>query len=175
LNYRWILALVGLILIFGSCAAQRIWQSQPLSAQLARPEFEATLNPVSPEDANFFVGFQFTLVNRSAQPLQIDWTQSRYLADGQPQGTFVFEGLTAETVRSPPVESVPAGQTLTKLIWPLQLLGWVPIKDKSLDADTPGFSPGVLPEGENGMLLVIGQGSNWKRYSLQVSLSSRRP
>ncbi|MGB5985693.1 MAG: hypothetical protein WBG37_10340 [Desulfobacterales bacterium] len=87
----------------------------------------------------------------------------------------MFEGLTAETVRSPPVETVPASQKVSKLIWPLQLLGWVPIKGKPLGTDTPEFSPGTLPEGENGMLLVIGQGFNWKRYSLQVSLPSRRP
>lgn len=146
-----------------------------MAADLVTPEFEATFKPVSPPNATFFEGFQFTLVNRTAQPLQIDWTQSQYLVGGQTRGTFVFKGLTAETVRSPPLETVPPGQKLSKLIWPLHLLGWAPIKDQSLDADAPGFSPGVLPEGENVLLLVIGRDSDWKRHSLRVNLSTRLP
>ena len=170
---RWrIFVVVLTVLIFTGCAGQMQWHSQPASAQLATSTFEATLEPVQPTGGAFFEGFQFTLVNRSDASLWIDWSQSRYMHNDRPRGTFAFAGLTAETIKQPPAEEVAPGRRLAKTIWPLQLLGWVPIKDRSLSPDESGFSPGVLPEGENGVLLFIGQPGEWEQKKLSVNLSS---
>ncbi|MGB5984163.1 MAG: hypothetical protein WBG37_02580 [Desulfobacterales bacterium] len=162
-------------LVVAGCAGQRVWRSQPQTAELATSDFEVRLEPVRASTKAFFDGFQLSLINRASQPLEIDWAQCRYLVNRQPRGGFVFQGIAAEEVRTPPVEVVPPGQRLSKTIWPLTLMGWVPIKDRSLDLDAPGFSPGVLPEGENGLLLVVGRGPARSRYTLGVTLSSHLP
>ena len=170
----WSMLVTVFLLTAGGCAGQRVWQSEPPAADLQTSLFEAQLRPVSPPSSPFFDGFQFTLVNRSQEPLWIDWARCRYWVDSQPRGIFVFEGLNPDTLRNPPAEEVGPGQRITKIIWPLGLLGWVPIKGRALDPNTSGFSPGVLPEGENGLLLIIGRGADRQRHVLRVTLTAHR-
>jgi len=171
LDNRWMITMLACLWALCGCAGQQIWHSQPSAADLVTPDFEASLKPVGPQGGNFFDAFQFTLINRSARPLVIDWTRSRFVHNNRLRGTLAFTGLTAQNVQTPPPETVAAGQRTAKTLWPLTLLGWVPIRDRSLDPGASGFAPGVLPEGENGLLLVIGEGTSGKQHKLSVVLS----
>ena len=156
--------------ILNGCASPAKWVSHPPVRTEATDYFEIRLNPIGPEASAFYDGFHFELVNRSPDPIILEWQKIRYLHDGQLRGTFVFQGLTPDTVRTPPPETVGPGERLSKTIWPLQLMGWVPMGDKTLDPKAPGFSPGVLPAGANGMALALSHKEERLELRLTVEL-----
>jgi hypothetical protein len=54
-----------------------------------------------------------------------------------------------------PADTIVSGQSFSKVISPFKLLARAPIKDRY--TDKPIISPGIMPNGKNGIHLVIRQ------------------
>ena len=70
---------------------------------------------------------------------------------------MTFEELKG--IKSQPSVTVPAGRSLTEVIFPLNLIAWDIEEKECIPRKRPeeGFFPGVIPEGENGIYLFVTQ------------------
>jgi len=147
------------------CAPTRLWTSTPAFSTVETPQFEAQLIPLHSE-RNFINQFRLVVSNRTDAPLELDWSNTHYLHNGIRRGRFFYQGLDRNAVANPPAETVPAGQQYVTIITPLPLIAWRGAKPGY--PDQPAFSAGPLPEGENGIRLVIKQGEAVFRETLTV-------
>jgi hypothetical protein len=101
----------------------------------------------------------------------IDWNASQYLFNGKPQGLLVFEGIDPEAVKNAmvPPDTVAPGASFSLEIMPMRLIAWSPIKEKT--AAGRSISPGMLPIGENGILLALRHGNGHITIPLSVRIS----
>ena len=154
LNPLLLFTIAGLII---GCATVKTWSSSP-SVQTARNDaFEASFEPLLKEGQKFYDRFQFRLKNRTDRPLIIDWQNSRYLQGGRENGRFIFKGVTAENINNLPPDTVAPGAEFTRIIAPERLIGYERIKSRTLQPGESGFSAGLIPAGEHGILLIVKQ------------------
>jgi hypothetical protein len=159
---------VGLL---GGCASAPVqkWRSEPARQTIAGPGLQATLEPLK-EEADYFVGFRFSLRNDGSAPLTLDWNQTRYLHNGRDEGVFIFIGIDPATIQGRiPSEVVPPGATFTKEIFPLRTIAFLP-GSQIPQQGRRGFIPGILPAGENGILLVLNRDGQDTRQKLSLRL-----
>ncbi len=144
-----------LILTVSGCAPSLVYTSTPSVRTFGNAYFEAMLEPVKPGHS-FFTVFRLTLTNRAESAIEIGWNQSKYIHDGQIKGGVVFKGIRPADVknRTIPPDMVPAGSVLTKDIAPLKLIAYAPYKSGGVAFGESGITAGMLPAGENGILLT---------------------
>ena len=145
---------ITLQIVLSGCAPTRNWISQPASQMLSNKYYDAKFEPQK-DGQNYFNAFRLEITNKTGKDLTIDWNKSRYLYNNKAYGTFVFGGVNEKNVHDLPPDIVPASGTLTKVISPLNMVAWKPLKTPHYD--TPGFSRGLIPEGDNGIFLVVRQ------------------
>jgi len=148
------------------CAPTRVWNSIPAFATAQTGNYSLQFMPLT-DDKNYIQQFRLLVTNRSAKELEIDWTATRYLLNGRPYGRFIFEGVNETNVNNPPSDFVAAGETLMKIIAPVKMIAFKPYK--SQNKDQPSFSTGPVPEGTNGIALVLRQ--DGKEYREQLSVT----
>ena len=163
-----VLGLISLQVIFSGCAPTKIWISQPAAYTVANQHYEAELEPLKSGN-NYFNSFRLTITNKTEKDLTVDWNKTLYLYNDKAYGRFVFAGVNKDNVHNLPPDFVPAGSTLTKIISPLKMIAWKPIKTRHVD--TVGFSRGPIPEGENGIFLVVSQDGNEIRAKITLTIS----
>ena len=149
-----------LLLLLTSCApTTKNWTSDPVIQTADNPYYKARLEPLKKDsrERNFFVLFRLTIINKSDKHLEVDWNKTRYVLNGLNYGRFIFEGIDPENLKNLtiPFAKIPAGNTFSKEIAPLKLLGKAPLRDQSVGVNESSFSPGIIPEGENGIYLVV--------------------
>jgi hypothetical protein len=152
------LALIFVTSILMGCATTtKEWVSNPVSRTAENNIFKAQLEP-GKEGKRTFVSFRLVLVNKTGDPIKIDWNQTRYLLNGKPNGRFWFRGIDPRTIKDNiPPDIIPGGSRLEKLIFPVKLVAFAPIQDDTLRDGGPGIYPGPMPQGENGIYLVVTQ------------------
>ena len=164
-----------LVVLLLGCATQhprKEYYSQPQIQRAANAIFDVRIEPVK-QGNPFYVAFQLTLTNKSAQPIAIDWNRSRYFSDGQDLGVFVFKGIDPESVKDGiPEEIVAPGETLDKRISPYRTLAFRYGKD-FVQADQHRIYAGILPDGDNTVLLSVEQGGHVYEERLTVQLLTR--
>ena len=151
-------------------APKEIYSSQPEIQRASNDYFTAELEPRLKEGQGFFSTFRFALVNKTNRELSIDWENSYYLVNGRRNGLFLWEGVTWDSlkeIRSEPLVLVAPGGTFTKVIFPAALTG------RASDMDKGGvqYTQGALPEGENGIALVVRQDGKVIREQMVVTIS----
>ena len=150
-----IVMMAGFILMIGTgCATQKIWISSPTIQTARNSYFDARLEPLT-KDYKFFVSFRLTITNKTDKDLEIDWNKTRYIYNGRLHGGLIFKGIKPEDIKSLtiPADIIPAGHTFSKVISPFKLLARAPIRKR--DTSEPAISPGIMPTGENGIMLVV--------------------
>jgi phospholipid-binding lipoprotein MlaA len=131
-----------------------VYSSQPEIQKASNDSFTAEFQPRLKEGQGFFSTFRFVFTNKTDQELSLDWENSYYLLNGRRNGLFLWEGVTWDSlkeIRSQPLVLVAPGSTFTKVIFPAALVG-------RASPTTPGgvqYIQGALPEGENGIELVV--------------------
>ena len=55
----------------------------------------------------------------------------------------------------PPAVTVSAGETFERMIWPVKSIGFERLRSSNVKAGELGLNRGLLPAGENGILLVV--------------------
>lgn len=148
------LALVMILIsILGCVPAKTIWTSEPDTGMSTNKHFQAKLEPVK-QGHDFYVSFRVEVKNLTQNNLAIDWNKTLYIHNGHKKGIFVFEGVKPEDVknRSIPTAIIPSGDTFSKVVAPYKLLARASLWDRGQSKD---IEAGILPNGENGMQLVV--------------------
>ncbi len=150
-------AVIGFALVTASgCAAPKTWVSSPEIETVSNPSYQAEFEPLK-RDYEFFVSFLLSVTNKTDENLEIDWNKTRYIHKGLNYGGFVFGGIDPADVRNStiPPDIIPARGKFSKVISPYRLLARAPLREQSMSEST--ISAGILPDGENGIVLVVRQ------------------
>jgi hypothetical protein len=164
------LSIIFILVVFTGCVASTVWRSTPTVQNAQNEYYEVQLEPLT-RGHKFFVSFCLSITNRTGKDFEIDWNKTRYIHNGRRYGVFVFKGIKPEDIRNLtiPPDIIPAGGTFSKVISPYKLLARPPLRDPGVEATESSIDPGILPTGENGILLVIRQ--NGKEVVEQMSVS----
>jgi hypothetical protein len=168
------LGLILALLLLVACAApSRSWVSRPDVQQVEETDYTLFFEPLR-EEAIYYSAFRLTVVNRSAEPLSIDWNRTRYLHEGKNAGPFAFKGISAEKIKEGTVAAdvVAPGTRWTRIIAPLRLIAFAPLKGKSVGIATEGIRAGKLPEGENGISLLLTSPAGNVRRQMTVRIEA---
>jgi phospholipid-binding lipoprotein MlaA len=147
-----------------------IYSSKPEIQRVSNDYFTAELEPQLKEGQGFFSTFRFFLTNNTNQELSLDWENSYYLFNGRRNGLFLWEGVTWDSlkeIRSQPMVLVAPGSTFTETIFPAALVGRASIMIKG----GVQYTQGALPEGENGIALVVRQDGKVISEKMVVTIS----
>jgi len=147
-----------------------IYSSKPEIQRVSNDYFTAELEPQLKEGQGVFSTFRFVLTNKTDQELSLDWENSYYLFNGRRNGLFLWEGVTWDSlkeIRSQPLVLVAPGSTFTKVIFPTALVGRASIMIKG----GVQYTQGALPEGENGIALVVRQDGKVISEKMIVAIS----
>ena len=162
--------ILSLLLVFvASCAPSPTlrWTSAP-EIQTARNEYcDAQLEPVTSGKGPFFDSFRLVVTNRTDKDLEIDWNRTRYVESGIRHGGFVWEGIDPKQVRdaSVPPDMISPGSTLSRVIFPHRKIAYAPGYQRGWT-----LQGGLIPEGENGIDLVVKQNSRVIRHRITVRI-----
>ncbi|MGA8239633.1 MAG: hypothetical protein WB818_03600 [Desulfobacterales bacterium] len=148
------------------CAPTRTWIISPEFQSADNATYSARFTPIK-GSGRFINEFRLEVKNKTRQPLEIDWNSTRYLYNQGPSGRFAFEGITEKNINNPPSDVVPPEGTLQKIISPVNLIAW---RHGPGYANLPAFSAGPVPEGQNGILLVVRQNGNEIREKMTVTI-----
>jgi hypothetical protein len=154
------------------CAPTLISISTPEIQTVENSYYSVQFEPLS-EGKNFFEGFRLSITNKTSNDLQIDWTKTRYLHNGQDVGIFVFKGIQPKDIKNLtiPPDIIPAGHSFSKEITPLKLLAREPITGKGNQAGK--ITPGPIPNGKNGIFLFIRQNGNQIKENITVNITEK--
>jgi hypothetical protein len=167
-----IISLGLMFFLAGGCVPTMVSVSTPDIRNVENDYFSAQLEPL-PQGKNYFDRFRLAVTNKTSRDLEIDWNQTRYLYNGHDGGVFVFAGIAAVDLKNAtiPPGIIPAGQTFTEQIGPLELVARGPLGGK--DAEAGKITFGMIPSGESGMLLVIRQNGKTLEEKIIVKISQR--
>ena len=163
--------MIGFALTTGTgCVQSEVWVSSPVVQATGNQYYEAQLEPLT-NGHKFFVSFRLTVTNKTGKNLEIDWNKTVYIHNGRTRGGFVFKGIKPEDIRDStiPADTILGEHTSSKVISPYKLLAHAPLRDPSVGATESSIYPGILPTGENGILLVIRQ--NGKEVVQKITLT----
>ena len=152
----------------------KTWTSSPEIQTTGNQYYEAKLEPVK-NDYAFFEMFRLTVENKTDNNLKIDWNTTRDIFNDRARGVFVFKGIDPEDIKNLtiPADTVPPGAKFAKEIAPAKLVAFAPLRDRTESAAKSGFSPGVIPEGKNGIYLVIRTPEQEMRDNLTLNIESK--
>jgi hypothetical protein len=165
-KYGYALGLLVTIFILTGCSSARIWTSTPAIQSADNQYFATQFEPIR-IDADFINGFRLTVTNKSPQAIIIDWNATLYLLNNKNIGRFIFEGIDEKNVNDLPPDNIATGESLRKDIFPLKLIAW---RQGPGFANLPAFSPGPVPEGQNGILLVVKSDGEQVREKINVTI-----
>ena len=147
------LILINFIFISYSCAhVQKTWISDPVFQTVEKQSYEVRIEPLKGGN-DFYVKFRLDVKNKTGQEIKIDWNKTKYLLNGKSYGAFVFKGINPDDIKSSsiPDDIVSAKSSFSKEISPFKMIARGKIRDESEN----GIHAGILPNGKNGIHLVI--------------------
>jgi len=155
--------LILFIFLLSGCAVKSTWTSNPVIQAKEVETYELMLEPLK-QGHDFFVAFKIMIKNKTNKELVIDWNKTQYIYAGKPDGVFVFLGIDPTMLKNKtvPADIIPPNGFLTKEIVPAKRVALAPLRE-NLPAGKPGISAGILPPGQNGVLLFV------RRDGLEIS------
>lgn len=165
--------MVAAVMLVTGCASpsRREWRSQPEGAEIRNEFYRASLLPVR-KSGRYFEAFQLDIQNNTDGALSVDWNASRYLFNGRPSEGFVFDGIDPKTIKSRaiPADVIPPKGRFRKEIMPTTLVAIAPLRDNLVAAGESGITAGMIPPGDNGILLVVRQGERRLEERLTLTI-----
>ena len=161
-----VLGLVVTVFILHGCSSAKVWTSTPPIQSADNQYFATQFEPIR-VNGDFINGFRLTVTNKSSQSLDIDWNATIYLLNNKNIGRFIFEGVDRKNINDLPTDSIAAGDTFRKDIFPLKLIAW---RQGPGFVNLPAFSPGPVPEGQNGILLIVRRNGEQVREKINVTI-----
>lgn len=169
---------IGSIAIFGfvltlvsGCAPTIIQVSTPAIQTAENPYYEIQFEPLNRE-TKVFVSFHLTIINRTDRNLEIDWNRTQYIHNNRPLGIFVFKGIRPQDIKelAIPPDIVSARGTFSKEISPFRLIARAPLRE---GINVPSISPGKIPTGQSGILLVVRQNGKEIREKVEIRITEK--
>ena len=157
-----------LVFVMGCAPGLTIsWKSSPEIQKTSSDCCEAQLEPVTTGKSPFFDSFRLMVTNRTDKDLEIDWNRTRYVESGIRHGGFVWQGIDPDQVRdaSVPPDIISPGNTFSRIIFPHKKLAYAPGYQRGWK-----LQGGLLPEGENGIDLVVKQNGRVIRHRITVRI-----
>jgi hypothetical protein len=156
-----------------SCATKKsFWTSTP-ELQMAENEYyKATITPLKDEN-KFYVSFRLDVVNKYSEDLEIDWNKTKYILNNSKYGVFVFNGIKPKDIKNLSISGdiIASGTTFSKDISPQKMVARSPVRSNSADNK---IIPGILPNGENGVYLVVRLGSKEIAEKLSITIKENK-
>ena len=164
------LSIIFILFVFTGCVPSTVWRSTPTVQNAENEYYEAQLEPLT-MGHKFFVSFRLSVTNRTGKDFEIDWNKTLYIHNGRTRGGFVFKGIKPEDIRDStiPPDAILAGVTFSKVISPFKMLARPPLRDPGVEATESTIYPGILPTGQNGILVVVRQ--NGKEVVQKITLT----
>ena len=119
------------------------------------------------KDGKFYDAFHFSVTNKTSADLYIEWNQTYYLLNGKKHGLFFWDGIDWEALKKAkehPRVKVAAGITHTVEIFPAKLAG----RSMRTGSSSEMYLRGIMPAGENGVLLTVKKGDKVINEKLTV-------
>ena len=161
--------------ILAGCAGVQVkgYSSDPSVQRVSSDSYEVELEPQLREGQNFFATFRFSFTNKTSKELNIDWENTFYTLNGRQNGRFLWKGITwdgLKEVKAQPLIPVSAGDTLKTVIFPARLVG----RSSAGGGSTGGvrYTLGPLPEGANGISLIVKQNGKVLRQEIVVNIEA---
>ena len=167
----WVVIVFCLVFALAGCAGVEVYTSNPRVQRVSNDYFTAELEPQLKLGQSFFATFRFVLTNRTTKELQIDWENTHYLLNGRRNGRFLWEGVTwngLKEISGKPLIPLAPGDTITRVIFPKKLVG----RGSAMTKGGVQYTQGALPEGGNGILLIVRQNGKVVREKMVVSIES---
>ena len=170
--------MIGSIVMFGlaltlgiGCAPTIIQVSTPAIQTAENPYYGIQFEPLTRE-SRVFVSFRLTIINRTDRNLEIDWNKTHYIHNNRSLGIFVFKGIRPQDIKdlTIPPDIVPARGTFTKEISPFKLIARAPFR---AGINEPSISPGPVPIGKSGILLVVRQNGKEIREKVEIRITKK--
>ena len=173
----WGILVLGLLIALTGCATVKIYSSNPSMQTTSNEYFAAEFEPQEKDGQNYYVKFRTVITNKSAKDFQIDWEKTRYLLNGKSYGRFGFEGMTFEDLdklKTQPLITVKAGNTKSNLLFPLKLIARENLKTTTMKPGKGPINPGPLPEGKNGIRLVVIQDGKEIKAEMNITIEAKQ-
>lgn len=159
--------------ILAGCAGVEVkgYSSDPPVQRFSSDTYAVELEPQLREGQNFFASFRFSFTNKTSKELNIDWENTFYTLNGRKNGRFLWQGITwdgLKEVKAQPLIPVSAGDTLNTVIFPARLLG----RSTSRSQGGVQYTRGPLPEGANGIHLIVKQNGKVLRQEIVVNIEA---
>lgn len=158
-----------LLIFLAGCAPSPTinWRSTPEIHTASTEYYEVQLEPVTSGKGPYFDSFHLVVKNKTDKNLEIDWNRTRYVESGLRHGGFVWQGINPDQVRdaSVPPDVISPGSTFTRVIFPHKKLAYAPGYQKGWV-----LQGGLIPEGENGIDLVVTQNGKVIRHRITVRI-----
>ncbi|MDD5204284.1 MAG: hypothetical protein PHS17_02630 [Desulfobacterales bacterium] len=165
------ISLIALACFAVSCAPARVWESKPAVQEAVNKQFSVSLEPLR-EGETYFSVFRITVKNNTDADLEIDWNKTRYIHNGRTISGFAFQGIEPSDLKDGtiPSDTVSSGGSFRKDIAPTNLIAFKPLRDHTPEAHS-GISAGMIPQGENSVLLVMRQNGKEIRQEVSVRIT----
>jgi hypothetical protein len=163
-----------ILIVFGCSSVVYEYASSPASKKVETQVFNASFTPVK-GDASYFSSFMLEIENTSDGRIEIDWNKTLYIHNEKNRGGFVFQGIEPIQVREKriPNEVILPGARFSRQLFPLAKIALAERKDYSAGKDKPGIYGGLLPPGENSILLSIQDGGQLIREKISVVITEQ--
>jgi len=168
----WKVLVLCLILAFAGCAGtpkEKAYSSSPKVRKVSNASFDAEIEPLLAKDHGYYDVFLFSFTNKTGGDMFIDWDNTFYLLNGRKNGLFGWEGMdwkAIDKVKKQPLVKVPAGITHTVEVFPLKLAG----RDPRMASTMQRYTRGMIPAGENGILLTVRMGEKTLQETMNVMI-----
>ena len=166
----WKMIVPWIILAFAGCAtgsSAKVYSSNPKIQRVSNEYFKAEIEPLLNKDGKFYDAFQFSITNKTNEDLYIEWDNTFYLFNGKKYGRFLWKGMDWEDLKRAkkhPLVKVAAGITHTVDIFPQKLTG----RSQRPSKESEMYTRGIMPAGENGVLLAVKKGDKMMQEKLTV-------
>ena len=144
-----------MVLVAAGCAGKPvIWRAAPSTVSASAADADIVMEPLR-QDNPFYTAFRLMITNTGSTDVAVDWNRSGYLINDRAGGRLWFKGVTAQAIRekSVPADTVAPGDTVSRVVAPLQLVAITPLKQSTRQESS--FSAGQLPAGKNSIRLTL--------------------
>jgi predicted small lipoprotein YifL len=125
------------------------WKSAPDMATVENKQFTAHLKPVCGSYNGGCEAFVLSIVSKTDKNIEVNWNKTLYISGGQTSGGFMFEGIVyKDRNNQKPPDVVFGNGTLTKTIWPNNLVNYV-------SGQYGGWVHVTMPQGDNGAYVTL--------------------
>lgn len=154
------------------CAGKPVtWRAAPESVSARGVDTDIVMAPLR-QDNPFYTAFRLTITNTGSTAVAVDWNRSGYLINDRAGGRLWFKGVTAQAIKekSVPADTVAPGDTVSRVVAPLQLVAITPLKQSTRQESS--FSAGQLPAGKNSIRLMLLRSQTDYPVTLSVTITA---